>query len=102
VVKNWRRLIIIAIGLVLISGAAIYRHYRLSLSVGEGPAGPGVPRDAFTKPWTARKVLLLGAGDSVTAGYGASKGHSYFDRLVANPKDELADMKGLCLSASWS
>jgi lysophospholipase L1-like esterase len=44
-------------------------------------------------------VLLVGLGDSVTAGFGASKGHSYFQRLAANPEDEFPDMKGICLGA---
>jgi lysophospholipase L1-like esterase len=42
-------------------------------------------------------VLLVGLGDSVTAGYGASPAHGYFDRLVGNPSDEFDDMKGVCL-----
>jgi lysophospholipase L1-like esterase len=44
-------------------------------------------------------VLLVGIGDSVTAGFGATKGHSYFDRLVANPTDEFGELKEICLSA---
>jgi lysophospholipase L1-like esterase len=53
---------------------------------------------AFEQPWTNREVLLVGIGDSVTAGFGATKGHSYFDRLVTNPPDEFGEMKGVCLS----
>jgi len=96
-----RRLIMIAaVGLLLIAGAAAYRYFRLSLPIGEGPAGPAVSREAFARPWTARKVLLLGVGDSVTAGYGARKGYSYFDLLTANPPDEWADMRGISLGAA--
>ncbi len=65
--------------------------------VGTGPAGPYVPREAFAQPWTTRPVVLFGLGDSVTKGYGAKPGYSYFDRLTANPPDEFEDMKGLCL-----
>lgn len=43
-------------------------------------------------------MLLLGLGDSVTAGFGASDGHSYFERLVGNPADEFPEMRGICLS----
>ena len=44
--------------------------------------------------------MLLGIGDSVTAGLGAkSAEHSYFNRLVRNPPDEFEEMRGLCLSA---
>jgi lysophospholipase L1-like esterase len=43
--------------------------------------------------------LLLGVGDSVTAGFGAGEPYSYFNRLVRNPDDEFDDMRGICLSA---
>lgn len=66
---------------------------------GSGPAGPAVARESFQSPWTQRQVLLLGIGDSVTAGFGATKGHSYFDRLTKNPPDEFEDMQGRCLAA---
>ncbi|MDR3455815.1 MAG: SGNH/GDSL hydrolase family protein [Verrucomicrobiae bacterium] len=38
-------------------------------------------------------------GDSVTAGFGARKGYSYFDRLVKNPADEFSGMDKICLAA---
>jgi len=41
---------------------------------------------------------LLGLGDSITAGFGASRGLSYFDRLVQNPPDEFTELDGICLS----
>jgi lysophospholipase L1-like esterase len=70
-----------------------------SQPVGTGPAGPPVPRAAFSKPWTDREVLLIGLGDSVTKGFGARRGHGYFDLLVTNPPDEFDDMRGTCLGA---
>ncbi|MFO0943261.1 MAG: SGNH/GDSL hydrolase family protein [Pirellulales bacterium] len=43
--------------------------------------------------------MLVGIGDSVTAGFGAkNSSHSYFARLAKNPEDEWPDMQGLCLS----
>ena len=69
------------------------------LPEGEGPAGPSVDRAAFAQPWTERNVLLLGVGDSVTAGFGVRGNHSYFGRLVENPDDELPDVDGVCLRA---
>jgi lysophospholipase L1-like esterase len=33
----------------------------------------------------------------VTAGFGARKGYSYFDRLILNPSDEFQDMNGICV-----
>jgi lysophospholipase L1-like esterase len=47
-------------------------------------------------------VLLVGLGDSVTAGFGAGKGHGYFDRLVSTPTDDSADIKGIDLSTVLS
>ena len=37
--------------------------------------------------------------ESVTAGFGARKGYSYFDRLTANPPDEFEALRGICLGA---
>ncbi len=65
--------------------------------VGSGPAGPQVPREAFQQPWSTRPVVLFGIGDSVTKGFGAKPGNSYFERLMTNPPDEFEDMKGICL-----
>jgi len=98
--KRRRRLIwILAIGAVLIGAAAAYVEFHYHLPEGAGPAGPAVAAEPFAKPWTQRSVLLLGVGDSVTAGFGATRGHSYFDRLVANPADEFEDMRGRSLAA---
>jgi len=98
--RHGRRLVgLLAVGVVLLGAAALYLYLTFSLPVGEGPAGPPVPRAAFSHPWTARPVVLVGLGDSVTAGFGARRGYTYFDRLVANPPDEFPDMKGVCLSA---
>jgi lysophospholipase L1-like esterase len=77
-----------------------YLYFYCYLPVGSGPAGPAVSAESFAKPWTQRKVLLVGLGDSVTAGYGVPKGYGYFDRLATNTPDEFADMKGLCLSST--
>ena len=93
-----RLLSLIAIGLLVIGATAAYRHYRYARPIGEGPAGRTVPREAFSSPWSQRRVVLLGLGDSVTQGLGASPGHTYFQRLVKNPVDEFDDMQGLCLS----
>src|SRR5688572_6906 len=83
---------ILGLGTVLIVLAAAYVHFYLYLPTGSGPAGPKVARAPFETQWTERRVLLVGIGDSVTAGFGASPGKSYFDRLVDNPPDEFADL----------
>ena len=91
-----RRLIgLLAVGVVLLTAAGLYLYLAFSLPVGEGPAGPTVPRAAFAHSWTTRPVLLVGLGDSVTAGFGARRGYGYFDRLVTNPPDEFPDMKAI-------
>lgn len=84
---------------VLLALAVSYLYFCYHFPEGSGPAGPAVPRELFTKPWTDRSVLLLGIGDSVTQGFGVPKTHSYFGRLAKNPDDEFDDMRGLCLSA---
>jgi lysophospholipase L1-like esterase len=86
-----------AVGLVLIVAAAGYVYFWQTRPIGSGPAGVAVPAAAFSKVWTERRVLLVGLGDSVTAGFGARRGYSYFDRLISNPIDEFADMRGICL-----
>jgi lysophospholipase L1-like esterase len=85
-------------GLVLIAATAAYIQFHFHLPVGEGPAGPAVPLEPFAQPWTAHKVLLLGVGDSVTAGLGSTRSHSYFERLVTNPADEFQEMQGRSLT----
>ena len=74
-------------------------HIYLRRPIGSGPAGPPVPSDPFGRSWATRPVLLLGVGDSVTAGFGARRGYSYFDRLVSNPEGDREDMLGKTLPA---
>jgi len=101
-VRSRRLAAVLVPGIVLISGAGAYLYYWHSLPIGDGPAGPAIPRDVFSHPWTHRQTMLVGLGDSVTAGFGARKNYSYFDRLVANPTDEFADMRGISLSGVLS
>lgn len=89
------------IGLAVIGAGLLYRHLWYARPMGHGPAGPAVLDERFSddhNTWSDRPVLLVGIGDSVTAGLGASPGMGYFDRLVANPKNEFPDMEGKCLS----
>lgn len=92
-----RLILILAVVAVCATGTWIYFTQRRP--VGVGPAGPSVPAGDFAAPWTGRPVLLVGLGDSVTAGFGARKGYGYFDRLVTNPPDEFPDMRAISLSA---
>jgi lysophospholipase L1-like esterase len=96
--SRWK--ILVAGGLLSIGTAYAYIHFSYSRPMGEGPAGPAVPPAPFQSVWTRRPVLLLGIGDSITAGLGArSPAHSYFQRLIENPADEFPDMRGKCLAA---
>lgn len=66
--------------------------------VGNGPAGPSVPAQPFSQEWSTDKTVLLGLGDSVTDGYGATNGRGYFDLLVRNDDSRRPDMAGRDLS----
>ena len=95
-----RRLIIVAVvGLFLLCAAVAYLYFWLSHPIGSGAAGSIIPLQYFSQPWTEKPVMLVGIGDSITAGFGARKGYSYFDRLITNPPDEYAAMRGICLRA---
>ncbi len=95
-----RWIVWLALGGMLIGAGVAFRSFWLVRPVGAGPAGPHVSRAPFEHAWTQRKVLVLGLGDSVTAGFGAKKpSHTFFNRLTRNPPDEFPEMQGLCLSA---
>lgn len=97
--RKFRVLGLAAFGLLLSAAAGLYLYLTYSHPIGSGPAGPPVDRRAFGRPWTQQKVLLVGFGDSVTAGFGARPGYSYFDRLRANPSDESEEMRGVNLAS---
>lgn len=85
--------------LVTLAVAGVGYYFYLWLPVGAGPVGVKVSREPFTKTWTDQSVVLLGLGDSVTAGFGARRGYDYFSRLAQNPSDEWLDMQGICLKS---
>lgn len=83
--KSWKKrlAILVCIGAIAVLLSFSYIHLFLSRPIGSGPAGPNVDRSAFGAIWSTRKILVLGIGDSITAGLGAnSPDHSYFNRLV--------------------
>lgn len=82
---------LVCLGVGLRSGLGLYRPE------GNGPAGSPLPAEPFGRPWREAPVLLLGLGDSITAGLGAEAGYGYFARLADNPPDEFPDMRGRCL-----
>ena len=71
---------------------------RFRHPAGTGPAGPAVSAETFQRVWSREPVVLLGLGDSVTDGFGASPEHSYFDLLVKNDDAATPDMRGRDLS----
>jgi lysophospholipase L1-like esterase len=95
--KTKRLFVIGGVGVTLIVTAACYIYFYWSRPIGTGPAGPQVPMAAFSRTWSDKEFLLVGLGDSVTAGFGARPGYNYFDRLTANPPDESLDMIGRSL-----
>lgn len=97
--RRQRLLTIAAIGLALILAALAYIQFWIARPIGSGPAGPVVPREPFETTWTQRPILLLGIGDSITAGLGADRpDRSYFERLLTNPPDEFEELQGCCLT----
>ncbi len=93
----FRMAVIVGTGIFLAGLFFLVYYFFLAWPMGIGPAGPPVPKEPFTSVWSEREVVLLGFGDSMTAGYGASPGKSYIARLYENPPDEFPEMKDICL-----
>lgn len=88
-------------GLVLVLMCVMLWYYmqgRFIHPVGSGPAGPSVSKTPFSHTWSTGRIVFLGLGDSITSGYGASTGHSYFDLLVKNDDAKYPEMRGIDLS----
>jgi len=66
---------------------------RFKHSLSHGPAGPSVNPEPFQSVWSTNQFVLIGVGDSITAGFGATAGHSYFDLLQRNDDTNYPDMK---------
>lgn len=63
----------------------VYQRLTFEQPIGSGPAGPAVTVERFAKPWNTRRTVLLAIGDSVTAGFGSTRGHSYVEMLTKQP-----------------
>ncbi|MCC6124879.1 MAG: SGNH/GDSL hydrolase family protein [Pirellulales bacterium] len=99
VIKYRRPLSYTCLVALLLVGVWFYVTRLMPRPVGSGPAGPTVEREAFAKPWTERKVLLLGVGDSITAGFGVPMEQTYFEMLLKNPPNDDPALKDVNLSA---
>jgi lysophospholipase L1-like esterase len=95
--RGWLRAAVALLVVALATLGALW-FFCWRLPVGTGPAGPPVLRPAFAAPWSTRPVLLVGLGDSIMAGFGASPGLAYFERLARNPPSEFADLTGISLT----
>ena len=89
-------LVVAAAAIAIVVGGVAY--FNVYLPQGAGPAGPQVPAEPFKNTWSGKKIMFVGIGDSITAGFGAREGFSYFDRLVKNPEGDSPDMTGKNLS----
>ncbi|OHB53262.1 MAG: hypothetical protein A2Y10_00740 [Planctomycetes bacterium GWF2_41_51] len=83
---------------IIVFSLSAFLYFNFYLTQGTGPAGSQIPAENFKHIWSEQKILLLGIGDSITDGFGAPAGYSYFDRLIANPPDDSCDIKGKNLS----
>lgn len=88
-----RRRLLFWLGLSLssIGIALFYLAFWFHRPIGNGPAGPSVDSAAFAEVWSDRPVVLLGLGDSITDGFGASPGRAYFNRLLQPSADDPAE-----------
>jgi lysophospholipase L1-like esterase len=98
--RHKRLVVILCFGALFCSLIVFYVQFFMRRPIGEGPAGPSVASEPFEKAWSNQNVKLVGIGDSITAGLGAkSPDHTFFNRLIANPRDEYEEMNGKCLAS---
>ncbi|MHC4232242.1 MAG: SGNH/GDSL hydrolase family protein [Planctomycetota bacterium] len=98
---RWRTIGLIFLIILLSVGYAGWRAYGAlrSRPFGSGPAGPAVAAAPFENAWSEKEIVFLGVGDSITRGYGASDGLTYFDLLMRNNAPAYPDMQGKDLSS---
>lgn len=83
---------LVAIGLLLIATAVFYLVFWHARPIGSGPTNISVRVVSRKDKWFEQPTVLLGLGDSITDGFGAGPGRSYFSRLAAvNPDPELGN-----------
>ena len=100
--RKWFRIrfsVLIAILLGL-----IYIDYRFDLigynmPMGQGSAGPDVPKDAFEGIWSEDEHVLIGLGDSITTGFGTAPNLNYFAMLKNNDNEQYPEMAGCDLTS---
>lgn len=97
---RWRIVALCLLIILTIFGYSGWRSYNALRvrQMGTGPAGPQVDAAPFENLWSEKEILLLGIGDSITRGYGAPGGLTYFDLLKQNHNEMYPDMQGKDLS----
>lgn len=88
---RWRTGLILGLGFV---AAWYFLIGRFRHPVGSGPAGPVVDAAAFQSIWSTNRFVLVGIGDSITAGFGSPAENGYFNLLLQNDGAAYPDMKG--------
>ncbi|MCF7956267.1 MAG: SGNH/GDSL hydrolase family protein [Phycisphaerae bacterium] len=98
---RWKLLLFVPLLLIMATGYAAWRVHLVTrpLPMGTGPAGPAISTEAFEQKWSDQKFVMIGIGDSITRGLGASRKHSHFQLLVQNDDVQYPDMKGCDLSS---
>ena len=101
--RRWTRterwMLVLVVAALAVLAAVHYARSRRMPPMGSGRAGPPVPAEPFQRAWHDGAIVLLGLGDSVTRGFGASPERSYFDLLVRNDDEAIPDVRGRDLSA---
>lgn len=93
--KNIKRLLFAAVLMGIFMGSGYYYFYLFIFHPqGKGPIN--IETQAASLKGT-NSIWIVGMGDSVTAGFGATPGKSYWDRLIDNRVEEDPDLKGKCL-----
>ena len=104
--QKWRvsrQSLLLIFAAILFVGVFALLEFRFKRPIGEGPAGPLVQSAAFQDTWSNLPIQVIGLGDSITAGLGArSQSHTFFNRVIKNPRDEFDDMQGICLSSVFT
>ena len=97
---RWRVVLLCLLIILTAIGYGGWRAYNAlrTRPMGTGPAGPAVAVEPFEKAWKDGPVVFLGVGDSITRGYGAPGGLTYFDLLEQNHA-KYPDMVGRDLSS---
>ncbi|MBW8016778.1 MAG: SGNH/GDSL hydrolase family protein [Planctomycetes bacterium] len=97
---RWKMMLLGFVLIVMATGYAAWRIHLVTrvLPMGTGPAGPVISSEVFQEEWSDQKFVMVGVGDSITRGLGASKRHSHFQLLQQNDDAQYPDMKGCDLS----